>query len=144
MTGTGALSRADRLRAAGSRAACRRPRARVVIAAAIVLVVVPSCSRSEDGGDAEPGAAPAPPRRAALVPVKARPLELRGNGFAPGERVSVTVSTGETRLTRDVRARPTGTFALSFPGMQTCNGVSADAVGSDGSRASFQLSSFGC
>ena len=115
-----------------------------MIAVATVLVVGASCSRGEDGGDAEPAAAPAPSRRATLVPVKAGPLELRGSGFKPGERVGVTVSAGESRVTRDVRAGPTGTFVLSSPGIQTCSGVSADAVGSEGSRASFQLSSFGC
>ena len=95
------------------------------------------------------GAAGAQPLRAAadptLSPRSLSPLKLKGSGFERRERVRVTVTAGggKERVKR-LRARRTGSFVVTFQGVSLCDGIEAVAVGRRGSRASFQIASFGC
>ncbi len=79
--------------------------------------------------------------RATLLPTSLQPLKLRGTRFVPRERIRVTVSSSHGTMSAKLSARTDGTFVVSFPGFDLCNGVSAAASGDRGSRASFQLSS---
>jgi hypothetical protein len=101
-----------------------------------------------------PGSAPAAggqgaqaaKRRAHLVPIATGdPFRVRGSGFRARERVRVTVTpTGQSAVTRRIRATGRGTFVLAFAGIDACGGIEGVAAGTRGSRASFQFSSFTC
>jgi hypothetical protein len=94
---------------------------------------------------ATPGVTHVAPRpRPALVPVAEAPLKLRGTHFAARERVRVRVTVGDETLSRRARAGRGGAFTVVFAGVNACDGVSGEATGSRGSRASFQFSSFAC
>jgi hypothetical protein len=96
--------------------------------------------------DATPAAAPAAANRARLAPTSTQPFRVRGTGFKPRERVRVTIEQTNAMggITRRIRATGRGTFVLNFGGVQACQGVAGRAVGSRGSRASFQFSSIRC
>lgn len=66
----------------------------------------------------------------------AAPLTLRGTGFAPRERVRVTVVAATTRTKRIV-AGPSGVFVARFAAtaVHRCDGLFAQASGSEGSLA---------
>jgi hypothetical protein len=68
------------------------------------------------------------------------PLTLRGTGFAAGERVRVTLTAATTRTNRVVAGR-SGRFLVSLAGVpyDRCLGMSAQAVGSEGSLARLKL-----
>ena len=55
------------------------------------------------------------PGGAALRIVQEAPLVLRGSGFRPRERVSVTVRMGATVLVRRTRAGAAGGFTVRWP-----------------------------
>lgn len=76
-------------------------------------------------------------RSPALRLVDRQPLVLRGTGFKPSERVSVTVSADGDSATRRLRASVRGVFSASFARMalHPCDGLFASAVGASGSRA---------
>jgi hypothetical protein len=68
-------------------------------------------------------------------------LELAGRGFDARERVRLRVEIGGERAVRRTRASRSGTFRLAFPGLSTddpCSGMSAVAIGRDGSRATLK------
>jgi hypothetical protein len=75
-------------------------------------------------------------RTARLQLASAAPLTLRGSGFVAGERVRVTVSAESTRTRRVVAGR-SGRFVVRFAGVayDRCNGLLAQAAGSEGSLA---------
>jgi hypothetical protein len=79
-------------------------------------------------------------RTARLHLADAAPLKLRGTGFVAGERVRVTV-TAETRRTKRVSADRSGRFVTRVAGVgyDRCNGLLAQAVGSEGSLARLKL-----
>jgi hypothetical protein len=79
-------------------------------------------------------------RTARLQLADTAPLTLRGTGFAPGERVRVTVTAMTTRTKRVVAGR-SGRFLVSLAGVpyDRCLGMSAQAVGSEGSLARLKL-----
>jgi hypothetical protein len=83
--------------------------------------------------------------RARLIPTGFAPFKVKGMRFHAHERVRLTVtpSTGD-RIVRRIRATRRGTFVVSFPGVESCGGVSGVATGSRGSHASFQFSSVVC
>ena len=82
---------------------------------------------------------------AKLLPRSLQPLELKGSGFKRRERVRVTVTpTGSDGVSKRLRAKRNGSFTVAFPGVRTCNGIEAVAVGRRGSRASFQFAAIGC
>jgi hypothetical protein len=82
---------------------------------------------------------------ARFIPSGFAPFKVKGTGFRAREhvRLIVTPSTGD-RIVRRVRATRSGTFALSFPGVEACAGVRGVATGTRGSHASFQYSSLVC
>lgn len=86
-----------------------------------------------------------PSHHARLAPSGFAPFKVKGTGFHARERVRVTITPSTAdRVTRRVRATRKGTFAVSFPGVEACAGVSGAAAGSRGSRASFQFSALVC
>jgi hypothetical protein len=96
-------------------------------------------------GDAAPAAHETAASRARLVPSGSNPFRVRGTGFRARERVRVTVTpTGGTGITRRVRASARGAFTLAFGRVDSCGGMHGVAIGSRGSRASFQFSSIMC
>jgi hypothetical protein len=120
----------------------RRATRPVVVALLAAGLLAPSAAPAADRAT---GAAAAP-RRASLLPSNGDPFTVRGSGFRRRELVRVTVTrTGATSgRTRRVRASARGTFVLAFAGVEPCRGVRGKAVGTQGSRASFQLSSITC
>lgn len=80
-------------------------------------------------------AAAAPRIRVAVT----SPLTVRGTGFAPHERVTVTVSAGSARLRHEVRATASGAFVARWPAaapLPSCRqSVVVVAVGARGERA---------
>jgi hypothetical protein len=111
----------------------------VKIATAIVAIVaaLAACTGSI--------AAASGARHARLIATGFAPFKVKGTGFHVRERVRLTVtpSTGD-RIVRRVRATRGGTFVVSFPGVESCAGVSGVATGNRGSHASFQFSSLVC
>ena len=76
---------------------------------------------------------------------KLSPLTVIGDAFGKRERVRVTITpTSGAPATKRLRAKRSGTFVVRFPGVETCGGFEAVAVGRRGSRASLQFSSVGC
>jgi len=71
------------------------------------------------------------------------PLTVKGTGFRPGERVRIVVK-GSQGGTLTGKAGPDGSFAATFRGVNGCDSVTVTAVGSKGSRASFNLSQIAC
>jgi hypothetical protein len=100
----------------------------VVVPAAIAVVVVHGSS----GGSTE--------RRAKILPVGMSPLRVKGTGFVPGERVRLKMDGGGRR----VRVGSGGSFIATLSGVDACDSVTVIAVGSRGSRASFNLSQVAC
>jgi len=75
------------------------------------------------------------------------PLTLRGVSFAPREWVRLTVSPGEKTVVRALRANAAGAFTTVFPKIRydRCSGsLGLRAVGSRGSRTSWELVSLEC
>jgi hypothetical protein len=102
--------------------------------ALLSLAAVPADAASADAA-----------RDARLRLEKLSPLTLIGNAFGKRERVRVTITpTSSAPVTKRLRAKRTGTFLVRFPGVETCSGFEAVAIGRRGSRASFQFSTVGC
>jgi len=115
-----------------------------------LLTLAAACGAREPRADppdpaAATTAAPTHASRARLLPEMGAQFRVRGSGFKPRERVRVTVTrtNSSVGVTRRVRATGRGTFALAFS-VRACDGVTAVATGSRGSRASFQFSTLGC
>ena len=84
-------------------------------------------------------------RRGKLTQIGEQPLRLRGTGFLPGEKVRVSAAARGGKETRTVIANSSGAFTLSFSAdLDTCDGVTISAVGTKGTRTSFQLSQLVC
>jgi hypothetical protein len=84
-------------------------------------------------------------RQARLRLEKLAPLTVAGDGFAKRERVRVTITPSSSApVTKRLRAKRAGTFLARFPGVETCGGFEAVAVGRRGGRASLQFSAVGC
>jgi hypothetical protein len=68
------------------------------------------------------------------------PVVVRGTGFWPSERVTVTVSAKST-YRKIVTASRLGAFRVTFRGMAfgACQSYSAQAKGSHGSKASLKV-----
>jgi hypothetical protein len=108
-----------------------------------VLAVLIMAALAGFGGT---GAGAQPERsRATLAPRSLDPLVLGGEGFKRPERVRVTLTpTSGEPMTKRVRAKRSGKFAVRFDGVQACNGFEAVATGRRGSRASMQFSALLC
>ena len=66
--------------------------------------------------------------------VKTSPVRVNGSGFAPGERVRVTVTAGKTKLSEAVAATPTGRIAAVWNGSIAggCHSITIIARGISG------------
>ena len=83
--------------------------------------------------------APASPSaRPTLMIAATDPVTVAGRGFKPDERVSLT---GNGRR-KSIVAGPRGGFTVVFPAANVCNGFTAVARGSKGSRASVKFAQF--
>ena len=85
-------------------------------------------------------ATPGKSRRATLALKSLRPLVVVGTGFKPGESVRISGAT----TTRTMSAGRAGSFTARFRGVDPCGSLTVTAVGSMGSRASFNFSSLTC
>jgi hypothetical protein len=102
-----------------------RSRAAVVVALLGLLL----------GAVATAAPAPAAAAKATLRIVKLSPLTIRGTGFKPSERVTLTLSAGATGTVRGT-ATSTGTVTVSFPKAKVaaCTAYTLRAVGAAGTR----------
>jgi hypothetical protein len=76
--------------------------------------------------------------RASLEVVGVEPVGVAGRNFKAGERVRLTVDGRRKTVT----AGPRGGFKVVFPAANACNGFTAVARGSEGSRASITFAQF--
>jgi len=81
--------------------------------------------------------------RAQIGPVRQQPLVVKGTGFHPGEKVVLTAK-GLQSGRATARADGSGEFEATFHGLKKCDSVNVVAVGSEGSRAQFNLSQIAC
>ena len=104
-----------------------------VLVAALLAVAVAACGDRAHDASAH--------RHARIVPASVDPVRVKGTGFAPHERVRVTVtpSAGDP-VTRHVRAGRHGRFTVAFPTVEASGGYEAVAAGNAGGHASFQYS----
>jgi hypothetical protein len=86
------------------------------------------------------GQAVAAPQRATLrLDDDTAPALLRGAGFQPREHVRVVVVSGATRTVRKLVATRLGRFVVRMRAeMKACQGFSARAVGSEGTKATLK------
>jgi hypothetical protein len=114
---------------------------RLVATAIVVLVAGASAATSGRAVEEHVGGGPA------LRIVGKDPLTIAGRRFQARERVRLTiVSAGQKHVVR-VRAKADGTFVAGVDGvvLDRCSGpLSARAIGSAGSRASFSLERLHC
>ena len=80
-----------------------------------------------------------PAGRPALTLVADTPVVLAGRGFVPGENVSVKAYGSGGRFSKSVTAGTRGKFVARFlRSNAACTPLSASAIGTKGSRASFR------
>ena len=112
--------------------------ARWLTSAALALLAT-GCGQASDRPAATHSASQAASPQ--LVPVSKAPFRVKGSGFVPSERVRVEL-VGVT--SRNVTASDSGSFEVTFGGIGQCSSVTGRAVGSKGSRASFNVSQAAC
>jgi hypothetical protein len=79
-------------------------------------------------------------KRPVLRIVDRQPVTVNGVSFKARERVRVTITSGDIRRTRTIRATPRGAFTVQFDlRLGRCASLSATASGSLGSRAAHKL-----
>jgi hypothetical protein len=110
----------------------------VLVAAAALIATVVGQTSGSDSSSHEPKAV-----RPQIASMGQNPLTVKGTGFRPGERVRIVVK-GSQGGTLTGKAGPDGSFAATFRGVNGCDSVTVTAVGSKGSRASFNLSQIAC
>ncbi|HEY7178406.1 MAG TPA: hypothetical protein VH305_04460 [Gaiella sp.] len=83
--------------------------------------------------------APAAAAKATLRVVKLSPLTIRGTGFKPAERVTLTLSAGANGTARGT-ATAGGAVTVSFPKakLTACTAYTLRAVGAAGTKATFK------
>ena len=119
----------------------------IVLAAALVVSATMGAETLVPGGDSSskskvPGSEIRANGKARLMPMNFAPPTLKGTNFKPGENVTVKVEGGRSKK---VQASASGTFTVRFAArVERCNGMTATAVGDQGSRAAFQLSELMC
>jgi hypothetical protein len=113
--------------------------ARWLTSAGLLALLAAGCGQASD----RPAATHSTPQAASpqLVPVSKAPFRVKGSGFVPNERVRVEL-VGMT--SRNVTASDSGSFEVTFSGIGQCSSVTGKAVGSKGSRASFNFSQAAC
>jgi hypothetical protein len=83
--------------------------------------------------------APAAATKATVRIVKLSPLTIRGIGFKPAERVTVTLSAGATGSARGI-ATAAGTVTVTIPKAKVtaCTAYTLRAVGANGTKVTFK------
>ena len=109
------------------------------MAALVALFVVLLLAFSGSGHSSAPRGTPPNIQQAELRFTSFHPVELRGRGFRPDERVRLTVHAGKT--TDRTVTSTNGTFDATFSSLRIdrCTGAFATARGSKGSRAATKL-----
>ena len=84
-------------------------------------------------------AAPAAAAKATVKIVKLSPLTIRGIGFKPAERVTLTLSAGAAGTAKGT-ATATGILTVSFPKAKVtaCTSYTLRAVGASGTKVTFK------
>ena len=72
------------------------------------------------------------------------PLTVAGTGFRSKERVRVVVKGAGTFATKRARTDARGAFRVVFRRVNACDSLTMTAAGSQGSRASLNVSSYVC
>ena len=115
-----------------------RWRTSLAVLALPLALALTGCGREDlRGGGSEPAAKPT------LAPVQQQPLRVEGTGFRPGEKVALAAKGSKSSHAR-VTANGSGEFTAVFRGLESCDSVTVVAVGSQGSRAEFNLSQIAC
>lgn len=102
---------------------------RAAVSAALLAILVGAVA----------SAAPAAPAKATVKIVKLNPLTIRGAGFKPTERVTVTLSAGAAGTAKGT-ATAAGVLTVSVPKAKitACTPYTLRAVGSAGTRVTFK------
>jgi len=119
---------------------------RTSAALALVALVAGGCGHDPSAGPPATTATTATKTttsRAQISPVQSQPLEIKGTGFQPGEKVALSAK-GLRSSHTTARADSSGEFEATFHGLKNCDSVTVTAVGSKGSRAEFNLSQIAC
>ena len=119
---------------------------RTSAALALVALVAGGCGHDPTAGSS--GTTRSTPKtttasRAQISPVQSQPLEVKGTGFQPGEKVTLSakgLKSSHTTATAD----SSGELEATFHGLENCDSVTVTAVGSKGSRAELNLSQIAC
>jgi hypothetical protein len=112
-------------------------------AALVALVALVAGGCGHDPSASSSGTTETTAARAQISPVQQQPLVVKGTGFHPGEKVALTAK-GLKSSRATARADGSGEFKATFRGLKNCDSVSVVAVGSEGSRAQFNLSQMVC
>jgi hypothetical protein len=123
-----------------------RTSAALALALALVALVAGGCGHdpsASPSGTTETAATKTTASRAQISPVQSQPLEIKGTGFQPGEKVALSAK-GLRSSHTTARADSSGEFEATFHGLKNCDSVTVTAVGSKGSRAEFNLSQIAC
>ena len=102
---------------------------RAAVSAALLAILVGAVA----------SAAPAAPAKATVKIVKLNPLTIRGAGFKPTERVTVTLSAGAVGSARGT-ATAAGIVTITIPKAKVtaCTAYTLRAVGAAGTRVTFK------
>jgi hypothetical protein len=119
---------------------------RTSAALALVALVAGGCGHDPSAGPpgtTETTATTTTASRGQISPVQSQPLEVKGTGFQPGEKVALSAK-GLRSSHTTARADSSGEFEATFRGLKNCDSVTVTAVGSKGSHAEFNLSQIAC
>ena len=112
-------------------------------AALALAALLAGCGQDPSSKVTGSASASASAPRPQLAPVQQQPLVVKGTGFQPGEKVELTAK-GLRSSHATARADAAGEFEATLHGLKSCDSVNVFAVGSSGSRAQFNLSSYAC
>ena len=119
---------------------------RTSAALALAALVVVGCGHDPSAGSpgtTETAVTEATTSRAQISPVQSQPLAVKGTGFQPGEKVTLSAK-GLQSSHATATADSSGELEATFHGLKNCDSVTVTAVGSKGSRAEFNLSQIAC
>jgi len=108
-------------------------------ALAVVVLVTTACGHTEASHRA--AATTTVPSRPHLAPVGQQPLTVKGTGFQPHEKVRLVANGGKPTT---AVADSAGLFEARLPGVDSCDSVTVEATGSQGSHTDFNLSQIAC
>ena len=114
-----------------------RTSAGVTAVAATVVLVATACGDPDLRSGSATGALPG---SAHLAPTGQKPLKAAGTGFLPDEHVQVTAKGKTINTVADSQ----GNFVVSLAGVSSCDSVTVEADGDEGSHAEFNLSQIAC